>query len=150
MEEYNKALKSISDIIKSIGGDGKVHGCIVDIDFYNHIYLNPHDGNISAYYSDCFGDRFIYRTVEKLLIERLPRIYENYKKMITSSFDLVNIGDANCSPSEIMHVFDTTQYKPSRIIKYMQYVTENNIIRIWREDLVVSSLQYCTGKNLIT
>ena len=23
---------------------GKVHGCIVDIDYFNHIYLNPQDG----------------------------------------------------------------------------------------------------------
>ena len=35
--KYNNALKIISEKIKKIGGSGKIHGCIVDIDFFNHI-----------------------------------------------------------------------------------------------------------------
>ena len=46
MNSYMDKLLNISKVIKSIGGDGSIHGCIVDIDYYNHIYiilqLTPH------------------------------------------------------------------------------------------------------------
>lgn len=57
MKNYNDTLKKISNSIKSIGGDGRIHGCIVDIDFFNHIYLNPYDGKISYYYATSIVDK---------------------------------------------------------------------------------------------
>ena len=38
IKSYNTALKIISEKVKLLGGDGTVHGCIVDIDFFNHIF----------------------------------------------------------------------------------------------------------------
>ena len=49
MNSYMDKLLNISKVIKSIGGDGSIHGCIVDIDYYNHIYINPVDGKITEY-----------------------------------------------------------------------------------------------------
>lgn len=46
MNSYMDKLLNISKVIKSIGGDGSIHGCIVDIDYYNHIYINPVDGKL--------------------------------------------------------------------------------------------------------
>lgn len=150
MKKYNEALKSVSNVIKKIGGEGTIHGCIVDIDFYNHIYLNPQDGNISAYYSPWFGNRYEYPTIEKLLDNRLPQLYLNYKKMLESSASLVVASNVDISSNESMHILDTTQYKPSRLIKRLQYITESNIIRIWNDDFISNYEKYLNGHDLIT
>lgn len=146
IKKYNEALKSISDIVKRFGGTGTIHGCIVDIDFYNHIYLNPQDGSISAYYSPLFGERYEYPTVEQLLDRQLPRLYMNYKKMIGTSTSPVVTANIEVSSNEVTHILDTTQYKSSNLIKRIQYITENNVIRIWSDDLVANHDQ-CIEDN---
>ena len=151
MRKYNEALKSISEVIKKVGGEGTIHGCIVDIDFYNHIYLNPQDGSISAYYSPWFGDRYEYPTVEQLLDRQLPQLYDNYKKLIGTSTGLVVLSNIDISSNEATHILDTTQYKPSRLIKRLQYITESNVIRIWSDDFVLNHEQHISeNKKLLT
>ena len=144
---YNKVLKNISAVIKEIGGNGTIHGCIVDIDFFNHIYLNPYDGSIKTYYSPMFGERFEYPTVEQLLEKQLPQLYSNYKKMIGESKSLVVMSNTDIFTNEVIHIFDKTQYKPSGLMKCLQYITENNIIRIWNDDLISNYNQYITEAN---
>ena len=119
IKKYNEALKNISKVVEKIGGTGTIHGCIVDIDFYNHIYLNPYDGTISAYYSPWFGSRYEYPTIEQLLDKHLPQLYANYKKLIGTTPGLVVMSGIDISSSEVTHIFDTTQYKPSKLIQKM-------------------------------
>ena len=49
------AQEQLSRELKELGLSGTIHGCIVDIDFYHHIMLNPADGSITFYYSSAFG-----------------------------------------------------------------------------------------------
>ena len=113
--------------------------------------MNPQDGSISAYYSPWFGDRYEYSTVEQLLDRQLPQLYANYKKLIGTSTSLVVMSNIDISSSEATHILDTTQYKPSRLIKRLQYITESNVIRIWSDDFISNSEQYIEGtKKLIT
>ena len=37
---YQRAIRLVGDEVKRVGGWGSVHGCIVDIDFFNHVYLD--------------------------------------------------------------------------------------------------------------
>lgn len=142
MKSYNATLKNISDIIKRIGGDGRVHGCIVDIDFFNHIYLDPQNGNIRAYYSRRYGERTEYSTVEQLLDNKLPGLYDAYKKLIETSKGIVEIVNNDNSFSDEKHIYDTSQYKPSTIIKRIQFLTENNVIRIWNDEIVQNNKEH--------
>ena len=50
IKPYKNAIETISKEIKNIGGTGCIHGCIVDISFFSHIYLNPYDGKITVSY----------------------------------------------------------------------------------------------------
>lgn len=50
-----RAQEEISRELKDLGLDGKIHGLIVDIDFYHHVALNPMDGNTNFYYSSEYG-----------------------------------------------------------------------------------------------
>lgn len=52
---YRFIQEKISFELKMLGFSGSIHGCIVDIDFYHHIMLNPIDGTITYYFSPSFG-----------------------------------------------------------------------------------------------
>jgi hypothetical protein len=144
---YNDALKSISNFIKAIGGAGTVHGCIVDIDYYNHVYLDPNDGTITAYFSPEYGFQYRYSTIENLLESKCPDIYTNYKRLRDQSKELVQMADIDVLSSEDTFAHDTAQYRPSLLIKRIQYLTENNVIRIWSDDLLLKHNQQITGNK---
>ena len=46
--------KDISEALIRLGFYGKIHGLIVDIDFENHVAVNPFDGSLTWYYSPWF------------------------------------------------------------------------------------------------
>ncbi|RVU73114.1 MULTISPECIES: hypothetical protein [Lactobacillus] len=66
---YETALKHISNEVKLIGGTGIVHGSIVDIDFLNHIFLEPANGQIKIYYAEDTGSRKVFSTMTQLLAD---------------------------------------------------------------------------------
>lgn len=135
LKDYNEKLKSISTEIKKLGGNGTVHGCIVDIDFYNHIYLNPYDGTITPYYSPLFGAQKLYQDLPQLLLNHCPVIYQNYKTLVSDTHYLTAKSSSNIQTNESL-IFETSQYKISRYIKSLQYITENNVIRNWNDNFI--------------
>lgn len=66
---YESALKQISNEIRLIGGTGRIHGCIVDIDFYNHVFLEPANGKLKIYCAESTGSRRIYNSLYSLLAD---------------------------------------------------------------------------------
>lgn len=64
---YQKALSMVSDEVMTIGGSGSIHGCIVDIDWFNHIYLNPFDGKVTPYFALNTTDKLVFKNIEALL-----------------------------------------------------------------------------------
>ena len=82
MENYNNALKDISKYIKSIGESWWIHGCLIDIDWFNHIYLNPYYGKVLYYYATSIIEKYVYNSLKSLLThhnEKLLEVYENKK-----------------------------------------------------------------------
>ncbi|WP_092504724.1 DUF4116 domain-containing protein [Virgibacillus subterraneus] len=137
--DYNKALKSISDSIKKIGGIGTIHGCIVDIDFFNHIYVNPEDGTVTPYFALSIVDKYIYPHVEELLLAQRKDLYDNYMKLLDGDSEGVKLlkGEIHAGSIEISRFIpDTYMYRPSRIMKSLQYLTEVNVIRIWNDRIM--------------
>ena len=67
LEPYFRALFLISQEVKSFGGDGTIHGCIVDIDFYNHLFVNPNDGKITSYFACDKDNQQFYGSLTELL-----------------------------------------------------------------------------------
>lgn len=136
---YNRALKSISNIIKMIGGTGTVHGCIVDIDFFNHIYVNPIDGTITPYYATSIIDKYVYKDIATLLLQQRKDLHDNYLKLLRGKSEGVKLlkGKTKVESIEISRfVPETHMYNPSRIMKSLQYLTEVNVIRIWNDHIM--------------
>ena len=77
--------RKISEVIKSFGGSGRIHGCIIDVDFLNHVMLNPSDGQITYYYSPVFGYVEPYDNMLNLLESHNKELAMQYRKQIGSS-----------------------------------------------------------------
>ena len=50
-----------------VSDTGRVHGSIVDIDYYNHIYVNPMTGKMKFYYAPSVSNRIVYPSFHSLL-----------------------------------------------------------------------------------
>lgn len=57
----------LSKELRQLGLSGNIHGCIVDIDYYHHIMVNPTDGSIQFYYSPVFGIVKYLRSFNKVI-----------------------------------------------------------------------------------
>ena len=110
-KSYQSYLTEISREIKQIGGSGRIHGSIVDIDFWNHIYLDPMTGNIKIYWAFNTHNRRLFSSINGLLENCINKfnlhdfltadysyLLENYKKY-TAKMPLLESGRM---PNELM------------------------------------------------
>ncbi len=61
--EYRNYQKIIAQEVKSFGGRGTIHGCIIDINFFCHLYVVPDPGNrypIVPYFAESTMSRTVY------------------------------------------------------------------------------------------
>ena len=140
LNKYTKYQKEISDFVKKIGGTGTIHGTIVDIDFHNHIFVNPFDGKLTGYYALNIIDKYVYINVPSLLKANCPLLYDNYqKKLKNSEFNLLLINEKITKIDlEPTYFPDTEIYKYSREIKKLQKLN-NGILSVWhnkKENLI--------------
>lgn len=140
LSKYNQYLQNVSEEIKLIGGSGKIHGCIVDIDFNNHLYVNPIDGTINPYFAVSVTNKYVYKNLLTLLKENCPEIFDNYERTIDLSDELAEkgrliISSNNSIKAKKVYVTDTEMYRVSNIFKSLQYTTKYNIVRLWNSEI---------------
>lgn len=133
LKNFNDCLVSISKFIRQIGGDGTIHGCIVDIDFYNHIYLNPNDGKIVPYYATSIVDKWVYPNIESILKEKCPRLIDNYYRYLEKGHESNNVISVRYKVDLPKYFQNTDIYNFSNFLRSLQYLTELNVIREWDE-----------------
>ena len=139
IKPYQEMLKRISEEVKKIGGLGNIHGCIVDISFFSHLYLNPLDGKITPYWAIDTLSRLVFGDVQKLIKEKEPCLLKCFKAIYKNG-DIPIIGNSvdeknDCFESIIIPqwMFGTEMYCPSRMMRSVQYIWEQNVIRIWND-----------------
>lgn len=134
MKPYLDRLKMISDTISLIGGSGRIHGCIVDIDFTNHVYLNPFDFTTTAYHATDMINKDVYGSFEMLIEEKRPELFLEYQKMISSDPSKALTNPRSTNKKE--HYGGTDIYRVSKWFKKIQYLTEHRIIRRWNDEFL--------------
>ncbi|MEJ8304027.1 DUF4116 domain-containing protein [Saccharibacillus sacchari] len=144
---YHKQLLALSKAIKSIGGSGKIHGSIVDIDFYNHVYLDPQKRNIVPYWATDITSRYVASDVLTLLSEKAPGLYKNYKKLIKNSSSKMEVIELKHSQTG-KYESGTEMYKGSNQMRALQYLLDHNIIREWNEEVIDKILQGSSNLSL--
>lgn len=113
-----------------------LHGCIVDIDFTNHIMLNPNDGSLTFYYSPLFGQVQTYASIQNLLEAHSPEILEKYLSggstvLTRYKPELVNATDG------IVNVDTKTgMYGLSKKVQQLQRLFSCNVLREWNDNLI--------------
>lgn len=134
LDKFTECQKKISEAIKAIGGSGTIHGAIVDIDFLNHIYVNPLDFTITPYFATDIINKKIFPDTPTLLQNNCPVLYTNYLKQIEgkSSFALALLKKEKGRTSVPQLYLDTDIYHASREIKKMQKLC-SNILSTWIE-----------------
>ena len=144
---YRDALKRISDEVKRFGGDGNIHGSIVDIDFFNHIYLSPYNGNILPYFAYDVTCPVDYKSVQELL-KKSPHppldangtpLLHHYKELLSNGEIVVLSPSSNRDELAVVSksVLEPADiYSPSRVMRSIQYLMEQGVIRIWNDAIL--------------
>lgn len=135
LDAYTKIQETISNEIQKIGGNGYIHGCIIDIDYFNHVYVNPIDMKITGYWALDIIHKKVFPTVTALLKEECPTLYAKYTKLLKDNpqnlptLEMYGNKDLASLPQSYL---DTDIYKVSREIKRMQKLS-SNILTAWYE-----------------
>lgn len=134
IDKFTSFQNYIADMIKSIGGVGRIHGSIIDIDFYNHIYVNPVDLSMTGYWASDIINKIVYPSIPALLEEKCPEIFEEYVKLLKCNDKNPLAPKRQTDVAKLPQVYlDTDIYKASREIKKMQKL-HSNILSSWYED----------------
>ena len=130
LNEYNNYQKKIADEIINIGGSGRIHGCIIDIDFYNHIYVNPFDATLTAYWASDIINKLVYPDIRTLLKNECPSLYSNYLELLERRN--VKVLAIKQSETKVLaqEYLDTDIYRASNEIKKMQKLS-SNVLTPW-------------------
>lgn len=141
---YRNALDKIAAEVKRFGGSGYVHGSIVDIDFYNHIYLDPFDGYLMPYFAfDVTGRREFHSVQELLESSPVPALGSDGKPLLSAYTKLLDAGGVSILAPTVkedalavvpMEVLDEKNiYAPSRVMKSIQYLLDKGVVRVWND-----------------
>ncbi len=148
---YQKIQQQIADEVKSFGGRGKIHGAIVDIDAYCHLYVNPIDMKVTPYFAINTIDKYVYMNIPSLLKYRSPELFMNYEKLVrdeSSNNALIVYGYSDTDIQKKTVPYESTDiYKVSRKLKQMQRLN-NKILSTWVQDIKgMAALPENTKKN---
>lgn len=138
---YYKSMKEISNEVKKLGFSGKIHGCIIDIDFYNHIMVNPLDGKLTFYYSPQFGIVKAYDSFEQLLQDSLLNSLESkkyitatdgYNRLVKSGKGLITQTKVSLRESKLQKVSTKSgAYATSNRMNRIQFFVEAGVLNTW-------------------
>ena len=127
-------LSAISEEVQRFGGSGYIHGSIVDITPFTHLYLNVEDSSIIPYFAKNIVDKYPYSNVSNLLYDKAPTLLPDYNELQKSA-KLPILKEVNCN---YQYFPDTSIYNPSNKLRAIQYMFDNNVIRTWYDDLIKS------------
>lgn len=144
---FRDRLELISEFVRSFGGTGFVHGCIVDIDFYNHIFLDPFDGRITPYYATDKCNKYVFKTIGGLIKNEVPYLYPKYLEISATGKNLpAVVQDSDVTPEIDVPVLvgGTSVYRLSKTVRGFQYMSDMKIVRQWNDSIY----RKYAGKNL--
>lgn len=159
--KYQEFQQMISKEIKNIGGSGRIHGAIIDIDgkeekegwssiAYNHLYVNPINMVITPYYAIDMVIKYVYPSFQALISNKCPRLFENYNKLLATEEKnaiLIQPYDRKELCIKPILYMDTDIYKASRELRKMQKLN-SNILCTWIESIPTAAESQSKTKDL--
>lgn len=139
LKPYTDYQKEVANFVKSFGGYGTIHGCIIDISIWSHIYVNPYDKKLTCYFAYSMVDKKVYSNLYNLLKDKEPRYFANYQRLISGGnlpLPKEFILNESKEISKPITYLETDIYKASRIIRALQGIDEINVIKYFNDDLL--------------
>lgn len=142
LSPYRRDQEKIARAVREIGGDGTIHGCIIDIDFTNHIMFNPFDGSMSYYYSPEFGKVQVYSSIDKLLKLHAPLLLNKYIKASNKLFPVCQ--KEKSITSEKLEDVDRKggAYGLSEKVQQIQRLFSCKVLRDWNDAVLEKKCNY--------
>ncbi len=168
MFPYRKIQEKIAAEVQALGYSGRIHGCIVDVDFYNHIMINPLDGQVTYYYSPVYGLVSAYESFHELLhgiddygverrIEQKNNAIALYEQRIKDGEELYIAKTNNELTTHVKQMVkidvNNSIYALSKRLNQLQRLFASNILRDWNDDFaqeVVNDVSKYFKKNKVT
>ena len=98
----------LSKELRQLGLSGNIHGCIVDIDHYHHIMVNPTDGSIRFYYSPTFG---------------IVKYLRSFNKVIESLHENSEFALAECEQLQLQFTELSKKKRKNKELCYLKKIT---------------------------
>lgn len=163
-ELYGKDIGTYSEWYRNKGKDyrlsGRVHGCIVDIDSMNHIYVNPYDGTITPYFALSMFDKDVYVNLKSLLADQKPEFLESFEALAIESGKheialanetfkpvLIDFDDKICKKTRKEYSYD--MYAISNRLKPLQKIYDHKLIQVWYDDILNDDKLLLEDKYLV-
>lgn len=130
---------------------GKVHGCIIDIDYFNHIYLNPYDGSIAPYSAPSMYMKYIYKNVPSLIATQRPEMLPAFNRAIDKSTDkestalvladakekwMLSVLEKHEIDTYNVPVTDASLYNLSNRMKQLQEIYDHHLVVVWYDNVL--------------
>lgn len=130
--------------------EGRVHGCIIDLDFFNHVYVNPYDGTITPYFAESMQSKHVYSNLASLIADKRPEMLPDYlsrqDRSIAALIEKEGFQKNSLEPvlsekinTESELVYDTGMYSASRIMRGLQYIYDLNWVCDWYDNILYSN-----------
>ncbi len=129
--QYSKVTAKVSEYIKSFGGNGRIHGCIVDIDTLNHVYVNPYDLKITPYFAYDMNERLVFKDLGSLIESNCPELFDRYNKVLRGDGAINSIIKSEKDSKVALHDSGTYIYRESNLIKRFDLLRTDKILTSW-------------------
>ena len=144
--------ETVSSLIQAIGGEGTIHGCIVDYDYYNHVYVNPFDETLTPYYAISMTYKMALSNFEALVESGKSTnalLFGNAEITIDTDKNALQLLNNKLSPTNLHGkvITDTSMYRVSNIFRTLQYTIESHVIRKWN-DAILNLPENCSLSEL--
>lgn len=136
--KYEAHMRGLSEAVCKMGGSGRIHGCIVDLTYYEHIFVNPFDGSMLFYSAEDMVQKWIYKSVPALLKAKCPDLYKRYmlmsKEQGASALAVVRDPKSDIVTRNGEYYPDTDMYRVNRVVYKMQKL-KSGILTVWPDNL---------------
>lgn len=119
---------------------GRVHGCVIDISSFSHIYVNPYNGKEIPYSAYDIKKRKVWREgVKELIAYDKPLLLEgNDEKALTTNTTNCALAIVSNMNEEAIKEFETGNgiYKISKKLMGLQSIYEHKVICTWYDKVL--------------
>lgn len=141
--------------------DGTVHGCIVDLDYSSHIFLNPYDGQVVPYSAPSMYEKYVYENVASLIADKRPEMLTGFQTKYSNETEPLLLNDSEVETNAVIPiskesnqsvirlaskndriskktdlVTSTDIYKISNRLKALQMIFDHKVIVDWYDDIL--------------